>query len=150
MHENRIYTLICGVYECLKWGFMLKKGAWRGIFEKKWVCMMVWETAGTVVLKENSCDKRKQLEPFMVRIPAVCFLMKMPIRAAVFFELEFCVLNSSGIRQYVTNVAHTCQVHYRTFEAQTIAGVSGAAVFAQIQIPPVVFFLQTQFIHTFF
>lgn len=129
---------------------MLKKGAWRGIFEKKWVCMMVWETAGTVVLKENSCDKRKQLEPFMVRIPAVCFLMKMPIRAAVFFELEFCVLNSSGIRQYVTNVAHTCQVHYRTFEAQTIAGVSGAAVFAQIQIPPVVFFLQTQFIHTFF
>lgn len=26
MHENRIYTLICGVYECLKWGFMLKKG----------------------------------------------------------------------------------------------------------------------------
>ena len=66
MHENRIYTLIFGVYECLKWGFMLKKGAWRGIFEKRWVCMMVWETAGTVVLKENSCNKRKQLEPFMV------------------------------------------------------------------------------------
>ena len=86
MHENRIYTLICGVYECLKWGFMLKKGAWRGIFEKKRVSMMVWETAGTVVLKENSCDKRKQLEPFMVRIPAVCFLMKMPIRAAVFLN----------------------------------------------------------------
>lgn len=146
MRKNRIYTLIFGVYECLKWGFMLKKGAWRGIFEKRWVCMMVWETAGTVVLKENSCDKRKQLEPFMVRIPAVCcFLM-----SCCFLELEFCVFNSSRVRQYVTDVAHTCQVHYRTFEAQTIAGVSGAAVFAQIQIPPVVFFLQTQFIHTFF
>lgn len=35
-----------------------------GIFEKKRVCMLEWETAGTVVLKENSPDKRKQLEPF--------------------------------------------------------------------------------------
>ena len=89
MHENRTYTLICGVYECLKWGFMLKKGAWRGIFEKKRVSMMVWETAGTVVLKENSCDKRKQLEPFMVRIPAVCFLMKMPLRNSLFLCPDF-------------------------------------------------------------
>lgn len=74
MHENRTYTLICGVYECLKWGFMLKKGAWRGIFEKKRVCMMVWETAGTVVLKENSCDKRKQLEPFWQGFQLFAFL----------------------------------------------------------------------------
>ena len=41
-----------------------KRGA-RGDFLKKWVCILAWETAGTVVLKENSPDKtRKQLEPF--------------------------------------------------------------------------------------
>lgn len=64
MHEKRIYTFICDVYECVKWENMLEKGAWRGMFEKKQVCMLAWETAGTVVLKENSPDKRKQLEPF--------------------------------------------------------------------------------------
>lgn len=36
----------------------------KGVFEKKRVCMLEWETAGTVVLTENSPDKRKQLEPF--------------------------------------------------------------------------------------
>lgn len=25
MHEDSIYTFICDVYECVKWGFMLKK-----------------------------------------------------------------------------------------------------------------------------
>lgn len=64
MHENSIYTFIYGVYECVKWGFMLENGRWREIFEKKQVCMLAWETAGIVVLKENSPDKRKQLEPF--------------------------------------------------------------------------------------
>lgn len=34
MHENRIYTLIFGVYECLKWGFMLKKGRGGGFLRK--------------------------------------------------------------------------------------------------------------------
>lgn len=47
---------------------------------KKWVCILAWETAGTVVLKENSPDKRKQLEPFMVRIPAVCCFFFIRIR----------------------------------------------------------------------
>ena len=55
MHENRIYTLICGVYECLKWGFMLKKGAWRGIFEKK---MGLHDGVGN---SRHSCSERKQL-----------------------------------------------------------------------------------------
>ena len=73
MHGNCIYTLICDVYECVKWGFMLKKG-------ENWVCIVEWETAGTIVLKENRTDKRKQLEPFMVRIPAVCCFFFIRIR----------------------------------------------------------------------
>lgn len=43
--------------------YAVKMGDRGGFFEKM-VCILAWETAGTVVLKENSPDKRKQLEPF--------------------------------------------------------------------------------------
>lgn len=43
--------------------YAVKMGDRGGFFEKR-VCILAWETAGTVVLKENSPDKRKQLEPF--------------------------------------------------------------------------------------
>ena len=59
-----------------------------------------------------------------------------PIGASSFYthqrELEFSVFHCSGVRQYVTDVAYACQVHNRSFEAQTKTGVSCAAVFTQV------------------
>ena len=65
--------------------YAVKMGDRGGFFEKR-VCILAWETAGTVVLKENSPDKRKQLEPFMVRIPAVCCFFFIRIRILRFSQ----------------------------------------------------------------
>jgi len=46
--------------------------------------------------------------------------------------LEFCVFNSTRVRQNVTDIAYTCQVHNSSFKAQTETSVSCAAVFAQV------------------
>ena len=64
MHEKRIYTFICDVYECVKWGFMLKNGSGGGYLRKsRYVCWHGKQLA-PLFLEENSPDKRKQLEPF--------------------------------------------------------------------------------------
>lgn len=41
MHEDSIYTFICDVYECVKWGFMLKKGG-KGEFRHNLYCFFAF------------------------------------------------------------------------------------------------------------
>ena len=49
--------------------------------------------------------------------------------------LEFCRTGGSWEWQYVTDVAHTGDVHNQALKAQTIAGMLGATVFAQVEVP---------------
>ena len=46
--------------------------------------------------------------------------------------LEFRIFHSTRVRQYVTDIAYACQVHHGSFKAQPEAGMSCAAVFAQV------------------
>ena len=64
-----------------------------------------------------------------------------------FYELQLAVIYSSWEWDHVADVAHTSQVHHAALKAQTEAGVTGGAVFAQIQVELVILFLQSQLVH---
>ena len=61
--------------------------------------------------------------------------------------LIFSVANCTGIRNYVTDVRYTGEVHNDTLKAKTEAGVLCAAVLAEVHIPPVILFLKAKLLH---
>ena len=70
-------------------------------------------------------------------------------RAAVFHKsLIFSVSYRSGVRKHVTDVGNTRQIHNNSLKAETEACVLGAAVFTEVEIPPIVLFLETKLLHT--
>ena len=64
-----------------------------------------------------------------------------------FWELQLAVIHCSWEWDHVTDVAHTSQVHHAALKAQTEAGVTGGAIFAQIQVELIILFLQSQLVH---
>jgi hypothetical protein len=66
----------------------------------------------------------------------------------LYFCLELCGTGCSWEWDNVADVAHTSDVHDQALKAQTITCMFCAAIFAQIQIPGVVFFFETQFTDT--
>ena len=61
--------------------------------------------------------------------------------------LQLAVIHRSWERNDIADVAHTSQVHHAALKAQTETGVTGGAVFAQIQVELVILFLQSQLVH---
>ncbi|WP_415971271.1 hypothetical protein [Anaerotignum lactatifermentans] len=75
--------------------YAVKMGDRGGFFEKR-VCILAWETAGTVVLKENSPDKtRKQLEPFGKDSSCLLFFDEDAPMGCCFFFIRIRILRSS-------------------------------------------------------
>ena len=60
---------------------------------------------------------------------------------------EIRISGGSGVELHVPDIAHAGEVHDHALKAQAVAGVTAAAVAAQVQIPPVVLFLQSQLRH---
>ena len=59
---------------------------------------------------------------------------------------ELCVANCAWEWKHVADVLYTCEVHYKSLEAQTEAGMLCATVLAEFQVPPVVLGVQAKFV----
>ena len=57
------------------------------------------------------------------------------------FSLKFRCFGSSWKRQYISYVAHSCNIHDDSFKPQTVAGMLDSAILSEFHVPPVILFM---------